>query len=94
MSDKLNEFWNKVSDGLPKKGVLCLVYMPIGINRIDNSTTGPTATAYYRENEGWIRADQPVALSFKPYYWHPLDLTIFIDATELPYVRTYKEFPP
>jgi hypothetical protein len=61
--------WLKVSEGLPKEGILCVVYFPMGHNRLNDDTYGPIAMAYHREEEGWIYADEPTPLRFKPYYW-------------------------
>ena len=66
--------WIKVEERLPSEGQLCIVYFPVGQNTITEKTIGPSATAYYRKNEGWIYADTPIKLRFKPYYWFPLDI--------------------
>lgn len=66
--------WNKVKDGLPDSGHLCVVYFPYGVHismaeQGEDVTAGPIALAYYRESEGWVYADNPSKLRFEPYYW-------------------------
>ena len=65
--------WNKVEDGLPDEGVLCIVYFPYEVHNVTGKTVGPIAIAYYRKYDGWIYADTPIPLRFKPYYWMPWD---------------------
>jgi len=65
--------WNKVKDGLPAEGTLCIVYFPFVINNITSKTVGPIAMAYYLEKEGWVYADTPSPLRFEPCYWRPWD---------------------
>ena len=61
--------WNDVTERLPEEGILCIVYHPMGEDRVTGKTSGPIAMAYYRKDEGWIYADQPTPLRFKPCYW-------------------------
>lgn len=66
--------WNHVKDGLPQRGVLCLVFFPIGVNTITEQAIGHVAAAYYRQDEKtWIYADTPRPLSFDPAYWAVID---------------------
>lgn len=69
-----NKKWIKVKDEMPDEGVLCIVYFPIGKNMLTENTTGPSAMALYRQKEGWVYADTPRKLNFKPYYWQPFIL--------------------
>lgn len=66
--------WIKVKNQMPEEGVLCVVYLPIGENKLTGKTIGMTATAYYCKSEGWIYADTPNRLKFKPYYWQPFEV--------------------
>jgi len=66
--------WCRCEEGLPDAGVLCVVVFPLGEEVDKNRCVGPSATAYYREDEGrWVYADTPSRLRFDPYYWCPLD---------------------
>ena len=70
----MNKDWIKVKDKMPEEGILCIVYFPIGENKLTGKTMGPTATAYFRKEEGWIYADTPYKLRFEPYYWQPFNV--------------------
>ena len=61
--------WKSVKDSLPDEGTLYICYFPIAENRLTGQTIGPSAMAYYRPGTGWVYADEPTPLRFKPYYW-------------------------
>ena len=65
--------WISVIDRLPEPGILCAVFLPVGKNSATGKIIGPTAMAYYREDEGWVYADIPSKLRFTPYYWQPFE---------------------
>lgn len=77
--------WNKIKEGLPEEGVLCIVYFPIGLHKAlvegkPDMTSGPIALTYYRKKEGWIYADSPRPLSRNAWniilesaYWKPFN---------------------
>ena len=61
--------WKKTAEILPEDGVLCLVYLPIGVDMLRGESVGPITAAYHREVEGWIYADTPTRVRFDPFYW-------------------------
>jgi len=77
MNNKEEEIreWYRVSDKMPEEGDLCIVYFPVGIDNVVGERFGPIAMAYYRKDEGWIYADTPRPLVFKPYYWSLLSIS-------------------
>jgi len=69
--------WNDCAITVPDDGVLCIVIKPVGVESQGNTCIGPSALAYYRNNEKrWVYADIPTQLKFIPYYWCSIDSLI------------------
>jgi len=83
--------WIRVKDKFPDEGQLCIVYFPIGQNNLTGKTVGQSATAYFRANEGFVYADLPTKIRFKPFYWMPFNIEGIPISNDIPKWRVYDE---